>query len=105
MNADEACPGHPGDPSLPPLQGHKSLRFRLLCPPLLPLPGCDLIFKRQVKDEAHTLSYYEQRYFEDHSQDQTSGERTPVYRSILAVLGRYRTPGSSSTWAAVADIS
>jgi len=56
-------------------------------------PVCDLIFKHQVKDEANTLTYYEQRYFEDHSQDQTSGERTPVYRSILAVLGRYRPPG------------
>jgi len=57
-------------------------------------PSCDLIFARQKEDINTVIAYYRNRYFDDQTGDQMSGQRTNIYRHILDVLEDYKNPGS-----------
>jgi len=56
--------------------------------------SCDLIFLHQQKKRTDVISYYRERYFDDHNSDQTSGKRTTVYHHVLNVLARHKEPGT-----------
>lgn len=57
-------------------------------------PQCDLIFLHRKKGHPDVLTYYKEKYFDEHGNDQTSGMRTSVYRHVLDVLLRYTKTGS-----------
>ena len=57
-------------------------------------PSCDLIFVRRKEDIKTVIAYYQNLYFDDHTEDQMSGQRTNIYRHILDVLEDYKKPGS-----------
>ncbi|MBW6499463.1 MAG: class I SAM-dependent methyltransferase [Bacteroidales bacterium] len=57
-------------------------------------PSCDLIFNAREKNSASSVSYYRDHYFDDYAEDQTSGQRTDLYRHILHLLEGYQKPGS-----------
>lgn len=57
-------------------------------------PSCDLISATQTKDIDTVIAYYRERYFDDQSGDQMSGQRTNLYSHILNILAGYKKPGS-----------
>jgi 2-polyprenyl-3-methyl-5-hydroxy-6-metoxy-1,4-benzoquinol methylase len=57
-------------------------------------PSCDLIFVRRKEDIKTVIAYYQNLYFDDHTEDQMSGQRTNIYRHVLDVLEDYKNPGS-----------
>jgi len=57
-------------------------------------PSCDLIFLRRKEDVKTVIAYYQNLYFDDHTEDQMSGHRTNIYRHVLDVLEGYKNPGS-----------
>jgi 2-polyprenyl-3-methyl-5-hydroxy-6-metoxy-1,4-benzoquinol methylase len=56
--------------------------------------SCDLIFVRRKDDIKTTLTYYQNSYFDDHTEDQMSGHRTNIYRHVLDALEEHKNPGS-----------
>jgi len=56
-------------------------------------PSCDLIFVKRKEDIKTTIAYYQNLYFDDHTEDQMSGCRTNIYRHILDVLEDFKNPG------------
>ncbi|HOJ51922.1 MAG TPA: class I SAM-dependent methyltransferase [Syntrophales bacterium] len=56
---------------------------------------CDLIFHRpeRKEDAQRVLDYYRKRYFDEHAQDQLSGERKKIYRHALDLIERFQSPG------------
>lgn len=58
-------------------------------------PSCDLIFAKRYEEVDKTvIGYYRDCYFDNEAEDQTSGQRTNLYRDILDVLDDYKKPGS-----------
>lgn len=57
-------------------------------------PSCDLIFASREEDAKTVIAYYRDLYFDNEAEDQTSGQRTNLYRHILDVLDDYKKPGS-----------
>lgn len=57
-------------------------------------PSCDLIFVGRKEDIKSVIAYYRDRYFDDQTGDQMSGQRTNIYRHIFDVLDGYKKPGS-----------
>ncbi|OPY87993.1 MAG: Ubiquinone biosynthesis O-methyltransferase [Syntrophaceae bacterium PtaU1.Bin231] len=75
MKTVQACP-YCGEPeSLPAGPDGKFFRCR----------RCDLIGRTSRREEI--LQYYEEHYFDEHAQDQLSGERSGIYEHILDRMG------------------
>ena len=56
-------------------------------------PSCGLIFsgKRHAKDNG---AYYKNKYFDEYSGDQTSGQRNDLYAYALGMLEKYHKRGA-----------
>lgn len=57
-------------------------------------PSCDLIFLQRKEDIKNHIDYYRESYYDDHTVDQLSGQRSDIYRHILDLLANYKNPGS-----------
>jgi len=55
--------------------------------------SCDLIFAERKTDGNATLAYYQERYFDEYSDDQRSGQRARIYRQILDLLEENQNKG------------
>lgn len=51
-------------------------------------PSCDLIFLLRQENSDAITAYYQERYFDDHADDQTEGSRMTIYTNILNQLER-----------------
>ncbi len=81
MAESKSCP-YCGEPQTAPA-GPEGTLFRCR--------NCGLIGRMRAREGI--LRYYEERYFEDHAQDQLSGERSGIYEHIL---NRLEPAGSGS---------
>ncbi|MCX7982402.1 MAG: class I SAM-dependent methyltransferase [Syntrophales bacterium] len=56
-------------------------------------PECDLIFCNRGKSVNEVLSYYREKYFDDHAQDQISGGREGIFIHAMNVIERFKSAG------------